>query len=137
MVFSKRIKTYFKFLSDAGFRKRKYHIVDSRSDETYVFKRKNVQLEVEFSLCVNVFDFPKTVEQIINSIDTSWHINLYLDIDDKHENIAFSEMFPNEELEALRTKLLAYEFKNVDRQLEIYAEFIERHLNDILAQVRG
>ena len=129
MVFVKSIGSLFKFLTEAGFRKRKYHIADSMCDESYVFKRKNVCLEIELNFCT---DEAQNIERIMSNIDNSWHINFYVDIDSSHENLLFCNLFEQEELAQLREQLLDYEFMNVQKQLEIYADFIKRHLDMIL-----
>ncbi len=136
MIFAYEIKTHFQFLSDAKFRKRKWHIVDSMCDESYVFKRKNIQFEIEFSSQVSADENPRDLDALIKNNDSHWHINLYLDIDNTHENLAFSSLFPIEEMEHLRNELLLYELKDVNRQIEIYAMFIKRHLDIILEHLK-
>ncbi len=126
MTFLQEVKQYFKFLTDAGFRKRAYFISGSMCDEAYVYKRKNIKIEIEFNSCANPYD-------IYNfDSDQNWYINIYMDIGDTHENLAYCELFPSGELETLREQILSYEYKNVNRQLEIYANFIKSNFNLIL-----
>ncbi len=126
MHFGNEIKKYFGFLEDAGFKKRSYHISGTMCDESYVFKRRNVKIEIEFNSCADPYD--------INRFDpqNNWHINVYSDIDGGHENLAYSKLFSPDDLENLRNQVLSYEFKDVVRQIEIYSDFIKRNLERIV-----
>ena len=101
-------------------------------DESYVFKRKNVQMEIELSFCTNTFEISQSIEDITKNTDNKWHINFYIDFYDNHENLVFCNLFDKEECEELQKQLLAYEFKNVEKQLEMYADFVKRHLDMIM-----
>ncbi len=126
MQFKKTVLHYFAFLKDYGFKMRGCFIKGELGAESFVFRKKDIKLYVDF------YPFNPTPAEI-NNVIISWKVFVNIVHNKgKEVNILNSKVFSKESTDEVKEKLNRLNQVELENILTTYSDFVRENINLIL-----